>query len=64
MTLSRWIAGIATASALALMFGCGGGERFVTEEQANKIEEPLTPATHFQLTDIPVPSLLRYDRAN
>ena len=44
--------------------GCNGGERYVTEEQAEKVEAPLVPATHFQMVDIPVPAIIRYDRRN
>ena len=54
---------LAPLAALALLLGASGcGERYVTEEQASKVEAPLAPATLFQLQDVPVPAILSYDR--
>jgi hypothetical protein len=60
--LSLTVATALTLAAALCLCGCGGGERYITEEQANKVEAPLAPASHFQLPDIPVPALLSFDR--
>jgi hypothetical protein len=49
--------------ALALC-GCTGGERYATEEQAKAVQAPLATATHFQVSDIPVPAIFSFDRNN
>lgn len=49
---------------LAAVWGCTGGERYATEEQASKVQTPLTVAMHSQLVDIPVPGVFRFDRNN
>ncbi len=49
---------------ILVVAGCTGGERYSTEEHANKVEAPLLPATHFQVVDIPVPAVFRFERKN
>jgi len=63
--MRAFTATLISAPGIVLMlaaFGCSGGERYADEKSANQVEAPLAAATHFQVIDVPVPAIFKYDR--